>query len=80
MSDDYCGNCHKCLEGMVEEIHGLKISLVATRMILCATCGNKRCPKASDHKLLCTGSNAPGQPGSVYKFNTQFPERPSEAL
>ena len=35
--------------------------------ILCPTCGNKRCPKASDHTLACTGSNASGQPGSVYK-------------
>lgn len=36
------------------------------RMILCPDCGNKRCPKASDHNLACTNSNAPGQPGSVY--------------
>lgn len=36
------------------------------RMILCPTCGCKRCPKASDHNLACTGSNEPGQLGSVY--------------
>lgn len=36
-------------------------------MILCPTCRNKRCPKASDHNLACTGSNDPGQPGSVYE-------------
>ncbi len=35
-------------------------------MVVCQTCGYKRCPKASDHRLNCTGSNAPGQPGSVY--------------
>ena len=35
-------------------------------MILCPTCGNKRCPKATDHRLACTGSNEPGQPGSAY--------------
>lgn len=35
-------------------------------MIVCPTCGNKRCPKASDHDLPCTNSNEPGQPGSVY--------------
>jgi hypothetical protein len=29
-------------------------------------CGCKRCPKSSDHRLECTGSNAPGQPGSIY--------------
>lgn len=36
------------------------------RMVLCATCGNKRCPHANDHRLACTGSNEPGQPGSAY--------------
>lgn len=38
----------------------------AIRMFLCETCGNKRCPHATDHRLTCTGSNDPGQPGSVY--------------
>ena len=37
------------------------------RMLVCPTCGNKRCPKASDHRLECTGSNEPGQKGSVYQ-------------
>jgi hypothetical protein len=36
------------------------------RMILCGTCGNKRCPHATDHRLACTGSNEPGQLGSSY--------------
>lgn len=36
------------------------------RMILCSTCGNKRCPHANDHQHTCTGSNEPGQPGSAY--------------
>jgi hypothetical protein len=35
-------------------------------MRLCPTCGNKRCPHASDHDLACTNSNEPGQPGSIY--------------
>lgn len=31
-------------------------------MNLCPTCGNKRCPAASDHeKWVCSGSNEPGQ-------------------
>ncbi len=34
--------------------------------IVCALCGNKRCPHASDHREACTGSNEPGQPGSIY--------------
>lgn len=37
-----------------------------TRMIVCALCGNKRCPHATDHEFDCTGSNEPGQPGSRY--------------
>ncbi len=37
-----------------------------TMMILCPECGNKRCPRATNHKHLCTGSNEPGQMGSRY--------------
>jgi hypothetical protein len=36
------------------------------RMFLCPVCGNKRCPKATDHRLGCTNSNEPGQAGSDY--------------
>jgi len=57
-------DCRKCAETMTDE-HGLP--LTASRMFLCATCGNKRCPKATDHALECTGSNRPGQPGSDYQ-------------
>lgn len=58
--------CHRCIKE-----HNLMgpdgfLPLSATRMIVCPTCGNKRCPHASDHRLACTGSNEPGQPGSVY--------------
>lgn len=45
--------CHKC-------------NPTSPHMIVCPECGNKRCPHASDHALACTGSNEPGQPGSVY--------------
>lgn len=34
--------------------------------IVCSVCGNKRCPKATDCALACSGSNAPGQVGSIY--------------
>jgi hypothetical protein len=37
-------------------------------MIVCPTCGNKRCPKATYHGYECTGSNAPNQPGSSYQI------------
>lgn len=37
------------------------------RMILCAICGNKRCPHAADHRNACTNSNEPGQKGSSWE-------------
>jgi hypothetical protein len=52
----YC--CHSCFK--------LDGGFMLDRMILCPECGNKRCPKASDHQLDCTGSNEAGQHGSVY--------------
>ena len=58
-----CNNCYECLKDKKEE-NGLP--KVATRMILCPICGNKRCPKAKDHNLDCTNSNDSGQPGSRY--------------
>ncbi len=59
--DCYCYNCNK---DYTEPGHVLPY--VNTRMILCPTCGNKRCPHATDHDLACTNSNDPGQPGSRY--------------
>lgn len=47
----------KSLEGLL---------LLPRFMVVCKTCGNKRCPKAADHNNACTGSNEPGQPGSDY--------------
>lgn len=44
------------------------------RMILCSICGNKRCPKATDCGLECTGSNEPGQPGSAYTVDDNHRE------
>ena len=49
-----CGACWKCVPGY----QGMRV---------CGTCGNKRCPKASDHDNACTGSNDLGQPGSAYE-------------
>lgn len=63
-------DCHRCIDenGLTEgELFGIPLPLSAVRMILCPECGNKRCPKASDHRLDCTGSNDPGQAGSVYR-------------
>lgn len=39
--------------------------------VVCSQCGNKRCPKADDHRNTCSGSNDPGQPAST-------PEPPPE--
>lgn len=62
-----CQNCRECLRlfDMKEQGSGLPLDVV--RMIVCPTCGNKRCPKATNHELSCTGSNETGQPGSVYQ-------------
>lgn len=51
-----CGHCRACLE-----------HVRLSQMIVCVTCGNKRCPKATDHRLACTVSNKPGQLGSAYQ-------------
>lgn len=37
-------------------------------VIVCAKCGNKRCPKAAFHGNECTRSNKPNQPGSSYQY------------
>lgn len=36
------------------------------RMNLCPDCGNKRCPKATNHNHHCSNSNEPEQEGSRY--------------
>jgi hypothetical protein len=45
-----------------------------TRMIVCPDCGNKRCPRGTDHRLDCTRSNEPEQPGSRYAEGWVEPE------
>jgi hypothetical protein len=67
-----CG-CHRCQDewvadlpadaGMNQRIAG---PLRPGWRYACEVCGNKRCPHHSDHRLACTGSNALGQPGSIY--------------
>ncbi|WP_320337405.1 hypothetical protein [Citrobacter koseri] len=48
--------CHTCRP----------VKLNDMRFVVCPDCGNKRCPKASDHRNACTGSNDLGQEGSAY--------------
>ena len=61
--------CHRCIveKKLTVYMLGRDMPLNMTKMILCPVCGNKRCPHASDHDLPCTGSNDPGQAGSVYQ-------------
>ena len=42
------------------------VQALSSFMHLCPDCGNKRCPRATDHRNACTGSNEPGQAGSAY--------------
>ena len=48
--------CHTCRPVTLDDM----------RMVLCPTCGCKRCPHANDHKNACTDSNDRGQAGSCY--------------
>lgn len=41
------------------------------RFVVCPDCGNKRCPRANDHRNACTDSNEPGQEGSAYPADPQ---------
>ena len=58
-------DCYRCWDERTRHL-SIQDRVVSRTMFLCPACGHKRCPKASDHRLACTGSNAPGQPGSVY--------------
>lgn len=49
-----------------KKCHCARCNPSAWWMIVCPTCGNKRCPHATSHEHACTGSNEPGQPGSDY--------------
>lgn len=42
------------------------VTMSDMRFVVCPECGNKRCPRANDHRNDCTGSNEPGQAGSAY--------------
>jgi len=57
----YC--CHSCFK--------TSGGVMLDRMIVCPDCGNKRCPKASNHALKCTNSNEPNQAGSVFTHPPQ---------
>ena len=58
-------SCRKCLGD--KPYPGTALPIADMVMIVCEICGNKRCPHATDCSLECTGSNEPGQRGSVYE-------------
>ena len=71
---DKC-ECHSCIEEFDKKVEPIDkpgsvfwddLPLSASKMILCGTCGCKRCPKANNHRFACTGSNKTGQAGSAY--------------
>ena len=59
-----CNSCYTCLSDTYEDGHTYPKSDYT--FIVCTQCGNKRCPKATDHTLECTDSNEPRQKGSRY--------------
>lgn len=62
--------CLRCTKERTPVIHigedRFEMPVELTRMFVCDTCGNKRCPHSDDHRNTCTRSNEPGQPGSRY--------------
>lgn len=62
-----CG-CYSCTKQRddVRENPTFENMEIGKRFIACEVCGNKRCPKATDHRLACTNSNEPGQTGSRF--------------
>jgi hypothetical protein len=69
-----CG-CVRCLEAK-PVTDGYPIPHHRRRMVVCPTCGNKRCPKAEYHGYVCSGSNDTGQtpaaqPASEAEWHTE---------
>lgn len=67
LTEDAACGCYACIGNKPSRIGGVEwLTVGMTRMIVCTTCGNKRCPHGTDHRNACTGSNEPGQDGSRY--------------
>jgi hypothetical protein len=54
-----CCDCRGCIADRGDKIGGLP--RLMCEMIVCAECGNKRCPHADNHQNACTVSNERGQ-------------------
>lgn len=59
-----CG-CWTCVSEVVKAKPTFREQM-SMPFIVCDLCGNKRCPKATDHRNACTNSNEPNQKGSRY--------------
>ncbi len=65
LDPESCGlGCIRCVRA--HDAVSCMFPIERTRMIVCRICGNKRCPHATDHRNVCTGSNERGQLGSEY--------------
>lgn len=60
MIEDKLNCCQACRS---EEVKKYPPFFIGLGMLLCNECGNKRCPKAQDHRYLCNNSNEPNQTG-----------------
>lgn len=63
-------DCQFCDNKRKDWLYGLTgdfADKLSSRMIVCPSCGNKRCPKATHHDNPCTNSNEPNQEGSSYQ-------------
>jgi hypothetical protein len=64
MTNNKC-QCIKCMSSKVNNVTEPFYPHIT--MSTCVDCGNKRCPKATNHSNICTNSNKPNQKGSAYK-------------
>ena len=69
-------DCGRCEEVYWHKRDNNPFIIRPMQFTVCPDCGNKRCPKATDHRLACTGSNAPNQPGSDHYFLDTWPDWP----
>ncbi|EDR6629491.1 hypothetical protein XS22_001891 [Salmonella enterica subsp. enterica] len=74
---DHSGDANKMVAGNSQVTPGCwcrtcrPVTMSDMRFVVCHECGNKRCPRANDHRNDCTGSNEPGQIGSAYQAAPQ---------
>lgn len=61
---EMCNHCWACDAALASpwEAPGSSFPFMPS----CPTCGNKRCPRATDHRNECSGSNEAGQEGSRF--------------